>query len=136
MRKKEAFWFYVLVSPWVFGFLAMTLGPMVYSFFLSLTNWDLFTAPKIIGLANYVKLFTKDTIFWKDDIPFSRRQTKNNPDAMKKLSSPPRESVRTSDAPMRPIRRNIKSFFSTLVVPTSNPNAIGRIRIKNPAKWL
>lgn len=65
MRKKEAFWFYVFVSPWVFGFLAITLGPMVYSFFLSLTNWDLFTAPKFIGLTNYVKLFTKDTIFWK-----------------------------------------------------------------------
>ena len=65
MRKKEAFWFYVLVSPWVFGFLAMTLGPMVYSFFLSLTNWDLFTDPKFIGLANYIKLFTKDKVFWK-----------------------------------------------------------------------
>lgn len=65
MRKKEAFWFYVLVSPWVIGFLTMTLGPMIYSFFLSLTNWDLFTDPKIIGFANYVKLFTKDKIFWK-----------------------------------------------------------------------
>ena len=65
MRKKEALWFYLLVFPWVFGFIVLTLGPMIYSFFLSLTNWDLFTSPKFIGFDNYVRLFTKDKIFWK-----------------------------------------------------------------------
>jgi multiple sugar transport system permease protein len=65
MRKREALWFYLLVSPWVIGFLTLTLGPMVYSMFLSLTNWDLFTDPKFIGIANYVKLLTADKIFWK-----------------------------------------------------------------------
>jgi multiple sugar transport system permease protein len=65
MRKKETLWFYLLISPWLIGFVLLTLGPMLYSIFLSLTSWDLFTAPKFIGLANYVKLFTRDTIFWK-----------------------------------------------------------------------
>jgi multiple sugar transport system permease protein len=65
MRKKEALWFYLLVFPWVFGFMALTLGPMIYSLFLSMTNWDLFTPPQFIGWDNYIRLFTKDKIFWK-----------------------------------------------------------------------
>ena len=65
MRKKEALWFYLLVFPWVFGFIVLTLGPMIYSFFLSLTNWDLFTPPQFVGWDNYIRLFTKDKIFWK-----------------------------------------------------------------------
>lgn len=65
MRKKEALWFYLLVLPWLFGFVTLTLGPMIYSLFLSLTNWDLFTDPKFVGLDNYTNLFTKDDIFWK-----------------------------------------------------------------------
>ena len=65
MKKREAIWFYIMVSPWVIGFLVFTLGPMIYSAYLSLTNWDLFSAPKFIGFKNYVDLFTKDRIFWK-----------------------------------------------------------------------
>ena len=65
MRKKEAFWFYLLVLPWLFGFVTLTFGPMIYSIFLSLTNWDLFTEPEFVGLDNYIKLFTRDAIFWK-----------------------------------------------------------------------
>ena len=65
MRKKEALWFYLLVLPWLFGFVTLTFGPMIYSIFLSLTNWDLFTEPAFVGLDNYVKLFTRDAIFWK-----------------------------------------------------------------------
>lgn len=65
MRKKEALWFYLLIMPWLIGFITLTLGPMVYSFILSLTNWDLFTTPKFIDVQNYVNLFTKDKIFWK-----------------------------------------------------------------------
>ena len=65
MKKREAMWFYIMVSPWVIGFLVFTLGPMIYSAYLSLTNWDLFSAPKFIGFENYTDLFTKDKIFWK-----------------------------------------------------------------------
>lgn len=65
MKRKEALWFYLLVLPWVFGFVALTLGPMIYSFFLSLTDWDLFTPPEFVGLNNYIRLFSKDKVFWK-----------------------------------------------------------------------
>lgn len=65
MKRKEALWFYLLVLPWVFGFVALTLGPMIYSLFLSLTDWDLFTPPQFVGLNNYIRLFSKDKVFWK-----------------------------------------------------------------------
>lgn len=65
MRRHEAKWFYILASPWIVGFLVLTLGPMLYSFFLSFTDWDLFTAPNWVGLRNYVQLITADRVFRK-----------------------------------------------------------------------
>jgi ABC-type sugar transport system permease subunit len=44
-------------------FLIWVIGPMIYSFYLSLTNWDGVSTPKFIGMRNYVRLFD-DKIFW------------------------------------------------------------------------
>jgi len=38
---------------------------MVASFGFSLTRWDLLTPPEFIGLDNYVRMFTRDPLFWK-----------------------------------------------------------------------
>jgi len=65
MRKKEALWFYLTISPWLLGFLIFTLGPIVASFYFSLTDWDLFTAPSFMGFANYASLLGKDEVFHK-----------------------------------------------------------------------
>lgn len=65
MRRRESLWFYLMVSPWVVGFVVLTLGPMVFSGYLSLTDWDLFNPPEWVGLDNYVKMFTGDPVFWK-----------------------------------------------------------------------
>ncbi|OAH10196.1 carbohydrate ABC transporter permease [Streptomyces jeddahensis] len=65
LRRREALWFYLFVSPWVIGFLVFLLGPMISSIYLSLTDWDSFTPPKWVGLQNYVKLLTDDPVFWK-----------------------------------------------------------------------
>ncbi|MFG2469338.1 carbohydrate ABC transporter permease [Streptomyces canus] len=65
LRRREALWFYVFVSPWVIGFLAFLLGPMISSIYFSMTDWDSFTPPKWVGMDNYTKLLTDDPIFWK-----------------------------------------------------------------------
>lgn len=65
LRHNEALWFYILISPWLIGFLTLTLGPMIYSFYLGFNEWDLFTSPRWVGLANYYRLFTQDPIFGK-----------------------------------------------------------------------
>ena len=64
-RKKETAWFYICISPWLFGFLVFTFGPIVASIVLSFTNWDLFQPAKFIGLDNYRELLAEDEIFWK-----------------------------------------------------------------------
>jgi multiple sugar transport system permease protein len=65
LRSKEAIAFYICISPWILGFLLFYLGPMIASFSFSLTRWDLLTPPKFIGLDNYVKIFSRDPLFWK-----------------------------------------------------------------------
>ncbi|MCC7209984.1 MAG: sugar ABC transporter permease [Anaerolineae bacterium] len=44
--------------PWVVGFLIFTLFPIAASFYLSFTEYRLFTPPKWIGTENYNRLFT------------------------------------------------------------------------------
>lgn len=65
LRRREALWFYLFASPWVIGFLVFLLGPMIASIYISMTNWDSFTTPTWVGLANYVRLLTGDPAFWK-----------------------------------------------------------------------
>ncbi|WP_101910422.1 carbohydrate ABC transporter permease [Marasmitruncus massiliensis] len=52
------------ITPWLIGFLVFTLYPIVASFYLSFTKYDLVSAPKFIGLDNYVRMF-KDPVFRK-----------------------------------------------------------------------
>ncbi|MDO4269241.1 MAG: ABC transporter permease, partial [Eubacteriales bacterium] len=56
---------YIFISPFVFGFLVFTLIPIVASFALSFTDYDILSAPKFVGLANYSKMFTSDAKFVK-----------------------------------------------------------------------
>jgi multiple sugar transport system permease protein len=57
-------WFYIFISPWIIGFLLLTLGPVVVSAYLSFTAYNLSSPPEWIGLQNYRFLF-RDPIFWK-----------------------------------------------------------------------
>lgn len=63
--KVEARYFWLFISPWLIGFLVFLLGPMVASIYISLTDWDSFTAPTWVGFANYGKALTQDPVFWK-----------------------------------------------------------------------
>jgi multiple sugar transport system permease protein len=67
--KKENRSAYLFLIPWVFG-LAFTLGPMLYSLFLSLAESDMIKPPKWVGVRNYT-----DALFLDDSVPISLRQT-------------------------------------------------------------
>ena len=56
---------YVFIMPFIIGFMAFTFVPVIISFFLSFTKYDILSAPKFIGLDNYVRMFTEDELFWK-----------------------------------------------------------------------
>jgi multiple sugar transport system permease protein len=59
-RQREAFEFYLGISPWLIGFLLFTGGPVVASFLISFTEWKILGSPEWIGLANYVEILTQD----------------------------------------------------------------------------
>jgi multiple sugar transport system permease protein len=55
---------YTFIAPFIIGFLAFTLIPMLASLYLSFTNYDLFSAPKWIGLGNFKDMFFNDDKYW------------------------------------------------------------------------
>jgi len=48
------------MSPWLVGFCVFIGYPLIYSAYLSLHSYDLLSAPRWVGLANYRYLFTED----------------------------------------------------------------------------
>lgn len=56
---------YVFILPFIIGFLAFTIIPIITSFVLSFTSYDMLSAPKFTGLRNYTTMFSGDAIFWK-----------------------------------------------------------------------
>jgi multiple sugar transport system permease protein len=53
-----------LMSPWIVGFSAFFAYPLVMSAYLSLNHYDLLSAPRWVGLANYRFLFENDQLVW------------------------------------------------------------------------
>lgn len=52
----------VYVAPWIIGFLAFTMYPIMSSIYYSFTDFSITSAPVWIGLKNYVEIFTKDKL--------------------------------------------------------------------------
>ena len=62
-RRKEALIAYLFLSPWIIGFLVLTIGAMLYSLRLSFFDTNLLTTNEYVGLANYRELLDSPT-FW------------------------------------------------------------------------
>lgn len=60
--RKNKFLFFI--SPWIIGFLLLTVIPMVSSFAISFTEWNILTKPKFVAFANYIDVFN-DPLFYK-----------------------------------------------------------------------
>lgn len=56
---------FLFLSPWLVGMVCLTLGPILASFYLSLTSYDMFTSPKWVGLDNYIKMFAEDGRYYQ-----------------------------------------------------------------------
>lgn len=53
------------LTPWIIGFLAFQLYPLVMSFLYSFTDFTMLNDYKFVGLQNYIKIFTNDRLFLK-----------------------------------------------------------------------
>ena len=62
---RESLWAYALISPWLVGFVVWTVGPMLASFFLSFTRYNVVSPTVWLGVANYREIFTVDPLFWQ-----------------------------------------------------------------------
>lgn len=56
---------YLMLAPWLFGFVLMWLVPMFISIYYSFTNFNLLNTPEFIGFGNYIRIFKEDKTFWQ-----------------------------------------------------------------------
>jgi multiple sugar transport system permease protein len=64
-RRREAVYGWLFILPAVVGLVFFQLGPVLVSLYLSFTNYDIVSAPKWIGLANYERLAGVDQLYVK-----------------------------------------------------------------------
>jgi multiple sugar transport system permease protein len=57
---------YAFLVPWMFGFFILTLYPMIYSLYLSFTQYNILQPPKWIGLRNLFVMFVGNAEYPRD----------------------------------------------------------------------
>lgn len=63
MRQNK--WPYIMCAPFLIAYGVFMLFPMAYSLYLSLFDYNGFTAMTFVGIRNYITLLTRDTLFAK-----------------------------------------------------------------------
>jgi multiple sugar transport system permease protein len=56
---------YLFLAPWLIGFLAFTLFPIIASLILAFTQYDILSAPKWLGVKNFERMFLQDRRYWR-----------------------------------------------------------------------
>jgi multiple sugar transport system permease protein len=53
---------YLFLAPWLIGLIAITIGPMVASLYLSFTDYSMITPPEWSGLENFERMVADDRL--------------------------------------------------------------------------
>ena len=61
--RRESIEGYLCIAPWLVGLAFLTLGPVLFSFAMSLTKWDMIDPPRWVGADNYARIFADDFRF-------------------------------------------------------------------------
>lgn len=64
LARREEIEGYLLISPWLIGFVVFLVIPIIMSIYLSLTDYDYVSKPEFVGIDNYVKALTDDPQVW------------------------------------------------------------------------
>jgi multiple sugar transport system permease protein len=62
-RRPQSYVGWLFLAPVVIGVTVFQFVPLVASMGASLTQWNGFSAPRFVGFANFVEMFTSDPIF-------------------------------------------------------------------------
>jgi multiple sugar transport system permease protein len=54
--SEETRWAFIFLLPWIVGFVVFTGGPMIASFVISFTEYNVIRPPEFVGLENYERL--------------------------------------------------------------------------------
>ncbi|MBM3495622.1 MAG: sugar ABC transporter permease, partial [Armatimonadetes bacterium] len=64
VRARRDMWLGIaFISPWLFGFVTLTLYPVLASLYYSFCEYRVLSPPRWVGLRNYVELFTDHDYF-------------------------------------------------------------------------
>ncbi len=58
IRRKDELAGWIFAAPAVLGFIIFVLGPMLFSLYLSFTDYTIVIKPNFTGFSNYIELFT------------------------------------------------------------------------------
>ncbi|MCC6790926.1 MAG: sugar ABC transporter permease, partial [Thermomicrobiales bacterium] len=64
LKKREARAGLLFVLPWILGLLIFSAYPIIYTFYLSFTDYNVLQPPRWVGLDNYERMFNTDPMFW------------------------------------------------------------------------
>ncbi len=56
---------WLFISPWIIGFLVFTVGPLLFSLYMSFFDWPIVGDREYIGIDNYQTMLTLDPQFWE-----------------------------------------------------------------------
>jgi multiple sugar transport system permease protein len=59
-RAGDGRWALAFLAPTLLGLAVLSAGPILATLAISLTKWDLLTAPKLVGLDNFLALLSDD----------------------------------------------------------------------------
>ncbi len=66
LRKTDTWAGYLMASPWLFGFLLFTAGPIVASILLSFCDYSILSPARFVGLDNYREALSgQDPLFYR-----------------------------------------------------------------------
>jgi oligogalacturonide transport system permease protein len=64
-RDRKQYVGLLYISPWIIGFLVLTLYPFLASLYYSFTDYSMIKEARFVGFKNYVDIFTKDPVFYQ-----------------------------------------------------------------------
>src|SRR5665811_2635361 len=57
---RDTWWAWLFLAPTVLGLAVLSASPIIASFGISLTDWDLLSPAEFVGLDNFLSLFSND----------------------------------------------------------------------------
>lgn len=65
MARENRRDFWLFLSPWLIGFLVFAAGPILFSLWMSFTDYSIFQPASWVGIDNYKEMLTSDPLIWK-----------------------------------------------------------------------